>query len=262
MQRNHPPLNHLHSNTLLSSYHRLFVLQVTLTVYYLSYVLFLYAPYLYGQPQTSQTNQANTPPASVIFSQNFTDLQAIDSSIIVDMRYFSNNNFIGTQIDGYQANRCLLTKNAALALKKVQDQLKTMALSLKVYDCYRPQRAVDHFVRWQKQINNYAMKAHYYPDLDKKQLFDLGYIAYKSGHSRGSTIDLTIEGLDMGSPWDFFGPISHTHSPKITIAQKAHRLLLKTLMESHGFTNYHKEWWHFTLRNESFPTTFFDVVIR
>jgi zinc D-Ala-D-Ala dipeptidase len=192
----------------------------------------------------------------------FVSLQQVDPSIIVDMRYFTSQNFIGTPINGYQSNTCLLTQVAANALKKVQTHLKTMALTLRVYDCYRPQRAVDHFIHWQKQSSDLKMKDQYYPKLQKQQLFKLGYIASRSGHSRGSTVDLTIDQLDMGSSWDFFGAISHTHSNKITHSQRAHRLLLKVLMEAQGFTNYNKEWWHYTLKNEQFSDTYFDFIIQ
>ena len=193
--------------------------------------------------------------------KKFVDLSLIEPSIIVDLRYFTPNNFVGIPIDGYQANKCLLTKMAAVALKRVQKKLKEMGLSLRVYDCYRPQRAVDHFVRWQKDRHNVLMKKIYYPELKKSELFELGYIAYKSGHSRGSTVDLTIDTLDMGSSWDFFGSISHTFSSRVTLVQRAHRLLLKTLMEGQGYVNYKKEWWHFTLNHEPFSETYFDFTI-
>ena len=189
------------------------------------------------------------------------DLYHVDPSIILEIRYFTEQNFVGQRIDGYESPRCLLTRPAALALKAVQQELKIYGLSLKVFDCYRPQRAVDHFVRWAKDLSDIKMKAQYYPQVDKSELFSAGYIAAKSGHSRGSTVDLTIDGLDMGTPWDFFAQASHTLHPAHTVDVRAHRMLLVRLMRAHGFVNYEKEWWHFTWRPERYPNTYFDVPI-
>jgi D-alanyl-D-alanine dipeptidase len=222
----------------------------------------------------------------------FVDIQEEIPSIVVDMRYHSSHNFVGERIPGYDAPKCLLTREAANALKSVQQELRQDALSLKVYDCYRPQRAVDYFVVWAKNSSKTRMKKEFYPTVAKHDLFRKGYLARKSSHSRGSTVDLTIvplpvpeqeqyipgqelfecylpveqrfkdNSLDMGTGFDCFHDRAATHHVHLTAQQRTHRLLLKTLMEQHGFKNYSKEWWHFTLRNEPFPTRYFDFVIE
>ncbi len=192
----------------------------------------------------------------------FTNLNQAAPTIIFDMRYATSENFIGAPIDGYEEPLCLLTKQSAHALINVQKALQKEGLTLKVFDCYRPQRAVDHFVRWAKELDDTKMKARYYPHVQKKYLFRDGYIAAKSGHSRGSTVDLTIDGLDMGSPFDFFDPRSHTMSNKVTKKQHQNRMVLKRVMEKYGFKNYAEEWWHYSLKNEPFPNTYFDFLIK
>ncbi len=190
---------------------------------------------------------------------------------VVDLRYHSENNFVGRIIDGYGASHCILTKEAARALKKVQLELKRFGLGLKIFDAYRPQRAVDHFVRWAKDLDDDRMKDLYYPEVDKKDLFSKGYIAAKSSHSRGSTVDVTIvykdpkgdyRELDMGSGFDFFSPVSWPTSPSVGPVQRAHRMLLQTLMVQNGFAPYAQEWWHFTLKDEPFPNDYFDFPIE
>jgi D-alanyl-D-alanine dipeptidase len=146
-------------------------------------------------------------------------------------------------------------------LQNVQSELQKEGFTLKVFDCYRPQRAVDHFVRWAKDLNDTKMKSTYYPNVDKKDLFKDGYIAAKSGHSRGSTLDLTIEGFDMGTPFDFFDPRSHTMTETVTQQQHKNRMTLKRVMERNGFKNYAEEWWHYTLKEEPFKETYFDFAI-
>ena len=192
----------------------------------------------------------------------FTNINQAIPSIKFDMRYTTTNNFIGRPIDGYKASVCYLTNETAQALRKVQSTLQKEGLSLKIFDCYRPQRAVDHFVRWAKEINDTKMKSIYYPNVKKKDLFKDGYIAAKSGHSRGSTVDLTIEGFDMGTPFDFFDPRSHTDSNAVTKKQHKNRMVLKKVMEENGFKNYAEEWWHYTLRDEPFKERYFDFVIE
>jgi len=194
--------------------------------------------------------------------KEFVILNTLTQQTHYEMRYASENNFIGTVITGYEAPLCYLSKEAANALLEVEKELQREGLRLKVYDCYRPQRAVDHFVRWAKALDDTKMKAQYYPKVDKKVLFRDGYIAAKSGHSRGSTLDLTIEGLDMGTPFDFFDPRSHTLSSAVTKKQHSNRLLLKKVMEKYGFKNYAEEWWHYTLRDEPFKNTYFDFIVR
>ena len=207
------------------------------------------------------TLQSKVPEAFVKVTDVIPDLN-------VDLRYYGTNNFVGDTIDGYHSNILYLTKATARQLKLVQDELQKQNLCLKVYDGYRPQRAVNHFVRWAKQINDTLNKSIFYPNVNKRQLFKLGYIASKSGHSRGSTLDLTIINgetgipLAMGSPYDFFGQQSWVEYSSISDAQKSNRMLLQSVMLKHGFRNYSKEWWHFTLRGEPFPDTYFDFPIK
>ena len=212
-------------------------------------------------------------------------------TIILDLRYFGGHNFIGSRINGYNAEHTYLTFEAAVALKNVQEELMSMSLSLKIYDAYRPQRAVDHFVDWAENLADTAMKAEFYPEVKKKHLFRDGYIAARSGHSRGSTLDVTIVALssgeepgffqndlqdcrlpaaqryrdttiDMGTGYDCFDTLSWTMDGRIGVQQRANRLLLKTIMERHGFRNYEREWWHYTLIDEPFEETYFDFPIE
>ncbi len=200
--------------------------------------------------------------------EGFVDTKTIIPDLNVELRYYSSNNFVGDTIDGYFANKLILTKETALALKEVQHELQQQNLCLKVYDGYRPQRAVNHFMRWAKDLNDTINKQQFYPDVEKRFLFREEYIATRSGHSRGSTVDLTIidgitnEPLDMGSPYDFFGKESWINHEDLTEAQKANRQLLQAVMLKHNFRNYAKEWWHFTLRWEPFPKTYFDFEIE
>lgn len=200
--------------------------------------------------------------------RDLVDLARVDPTIETEIRYAGSRNFVGAPIDGYGAPRCWLTHAAARALASVQSDLRTEGLALRVFDCYRPQRAVDHFVRWASDPDARGTKASYYPNVAKEALFAEGYIAERSGHSRGSTVDLTLvrkrDGapLDMGSPWDFFDPISHTESPLVTPEQRSYRMRLRSVMQRHGFENFAKEWWHYTLRREPFPTRYRDVPIR
>ncbi len=201
-------------------------------------------------------------------NKNFVYLKELIPKLRSDLRYYGSNNFVGKPIEGYNEPKILLTTEAANALKKVQDELERIGFGLLIYDAYRPQKATDHFVRWSKDMADTLMKNDFYPNIHKKDLFKLGYIAKKSGHSRGSTVDLTIVSLktkhilNMGSPYDLFDEKSHTDYPNITKNQHALRLLLKRRMEKHGFKSYEKEWWHFTLKNEPFPNTYFDFPIE
>ncbi|WP_178987797.1 M15 family metallopeptidase [Winogradskyella schleiferi] len=200
--------------------------------------------------------------------EGFVYVTSVIPDLNVELRYFSQNNFVGDTIDGYNSNRLILTKNTAEKLKLVQDELQKQNLCLKVYDGYRPQRAVNHFIRWAKDLNDTINKQQFYPEVNKRNLFKAGYIASRSGHSRGSTIDLTIiDGetgapLDMGSPYDFFGEASWVAHDDLTEKQKQNRQLLQTVMLKHNFRNYPKEWWHFTLRWEPFPKTYFDFEVE
>ncbi|WP_346883969.1 M15 family metallopeptidase [uncultured Algibacter sp.] len=198
----------------------------------------------------------------------FVHVKDVIPDLDVELRYYSSNNFLGTVVDGYQTNNLVLTIKTANALKQVQEALQDKNLCLKVYDGYRPQRAVNHFVRWAKALDDTINKQIFYPDVRKRYLFKSGYIASKSGHSRGSTVDLTIidgntgKPLDMGSPFDFFGKESWVNYNGITKKQKANRQLLQNIMLKYGFRNYSKEWWHFTLRWEPFPKTYFDFEVE
>ncbi|WP_299671718.1 M15 family metallopeptidase [uncultured Polaribacter sp.] len=199
--------------------------------------------------------------------KGFVYLENVDSSIKVELRYFSNNNFIGKPIEGYQSNCLILTEETAKSLKNIQQTLQKKGLSLKIFDAYRPQQAVNHFVKWAKVLGDTLMKKEYYPKVPKSELFSRGYIASKSGHSRGSTVDLTIinlntkKELDMGSPYDFFGVQSHPFYKNISEAQRKNRLLLRNIMLKNNFRPYEFEWWHFTLRNEPFRNTYFNFPI-
>lgn len=225
-------------------------------------------------------------PADVV------SLGDVDPTIVIEARYVTDHNFVGKPIDGYEAPLCLLTRPAAEGLKKAQADLAPFGFSLKVYDCYRPQRAVQNFVAWAEDVEEIDMKGEFYPNVDKTNLFKDGYIAERSGHSRASTVDLTIvpkgskpkrvykageslvdcrapqtkrfpdDSLDMGTGYDCFDPKSHTAHAQLDQAQRANRLLLKSVLEKHGFENYDKEWWHFTLKNEPYPDTFFDFPVK
>lgn len=213
------------------------------------------------------TQGANAAPAH----EGFVDLADYIPGIVVDARYASDQNFMGRPIDGYQAPKAFMTREAAEKLKVIQRRLTECGLTLRVYDAYRPQRAVDHFMRWTKDPSDTKNKGAYYPDIPKGELVERGYIAAKSGHTRGAAIDLTIAAytedgrlldLDMGSRWDFFGPISHPLTKEVTVQQRANRLLLRTLMVDHGFTPYENEWWHFFLDDEPYPDTYFDFPVE
>ena len=200
--------------------------------------------------------------------QGFVYVKTVIPDLEVDLRYNTSNNFVGKPVDGYSTNELILTTEAADALKLVNDALQMQNLCLKVFDGYRPQRAVNHFMTWAKNINDTINKASFYPDVKKQNLFKEDYIAARSGHSKGSTVDLTIvDGntgipLDMGSPFDFFGKESWYNNQELTEKQKVNRKLLHDIMLKYGFKSYAKEWWHFTLKNEPFPSTFFDFPIE
>lgn len=207
------------------------------------------------------TSVAQLPDGFVYVKDHIPDIE-------VELRYFTSNNFIGRPIDGYNANRLIFSAEATKALKKVQEELRNQNLCLKVYDAYRPQRAVNDFVAWSKDLGDTLQKQEFYPEVEKQFLFREGYIASKSGHSRGSTIDLTVmdgntgEVLDMGGFFDFFGEQSWLDYTDLTEAQLQNRQLLQDVMLKHNFRNYPKEWWHFTLRWEPFQETYFDFVVE
>lgn len=219
---------------------------------------------------------------------DFVMLSSIDPTIIENSRYFTSDNFLGKPIDGYTSNKIVCTKQAAEHLKKAHDDLKNQGYRLVIYDGYRPQRAVNQFMKWSKDPNDQIAKMQYYPTVNKKDVFQLGYVAEKSSHSRGSTFDLTIipintplkslvlkykkltngeeipflddNTVDMGSSFDLFHEASHHDSPLVTSEQNAMRQLLRETMKKHGFKEYPEEWWHYTLANEPYPDTYFDFV--
>lgn len=188
--------------------------------------------------------------------------------VLLDVRYHSTFNFVADRVDGYDEPLVILTREAAEALRKVNADARAMGLRLKLYDGYRPQRAVAHFVRWAQDVEKTETKAIFYPDVDKRDLFKLGFIAERSGHSRGSTIDLTLfdeqsqKDLDMGGGFDFFGELSWAeYTRTLTDEQIRNRKLLRELMMKHGFRPLAEEWWHFTLTDEPYPDTYFDFPV-
>ena len=202
--------------------------------------------------------------------ENFVLIKDFVPSILVEMRYGTNNNFTGKPIPGYESRQAVITITTASALKKVQKELNKLGLGLKIFDAYRPQKAVDYFIKWSDQPSDTVMKNKYYPNLKKETLFDLGYIALKSGHTRGSTVDVTLlyvsgpekgKEVDMGSVWDLFGVRSGYAYEAVSNSQKENRKLLRELMITHEFLPYDKEWWHFSLNNEPYPNTYFDFIV-
>lgn len=234
---------------------------------------------------------ARAQPESVAPTE-FVALQDVDPTILADIRYFTGHNFTGDPVDGYRAAMCILTRDAAEGLKRAQQQVGELGYTLKVYDCYRPQQAVNEFVTWANNLRDQRMKAEFYPRVDKSNLFGDGYIAERSGHSRGSTVDLTLvklpetstrayvpgeplidctapapmrfddNSIDMGTGYDCFDTLSHTADPRIVGDQLKNRLLLKDVLQSQGFVNYEYEWWHFTYKPERYPETYFDFPVE
>ncbi len=221
---------------------------------------------LFAKAGPSWTDESHGPlPAGFVYADK------VIPDLRLDLRYAGSHNFVGERIDGYQKQRCILTSEAAEALEKVQEDLRPFGLGLKVFDAYRPRRAVEQFVRWARDTADTRMKREYYPDVEKKDLFKDGYIAARSGHSRGSTVDLTIVSLngrnagreiDMGSGFDFFGHQSWPDYSGIPASSRAHRMLLRTMMKKHGFQPDSREWWHFTLKGEPYPDTYFDFPVQ
>ncbi|MFV3368749.1 M15 family metallopeptidase [Pseudomonas sp. NY15435] len=207
--------------------------------------------------------RADQPP-----QDGFVYLDQLLESARYDVRYAGDDNFVGEPIDGYLKPRIILTREAATALAAVEKDVALSGLALKIFDGYRPQRAVNDFRRWAADPQDIRQKARYYPDLDKPALFRDGYIAKHSGHSRGSTVDLTLvdsatgEELDMGSPFDFFGPISHHGTALVSVQQTRNRETLRQAMLRHGFEPYSAEWWHYTLKAEPYPKTYFDFPVQ
>ncbi|MFJ9683431.1 M15 family metallopeptidase [Streptomyces sp. NPDC101194] len=237
---------------------------------------------------TAPAAQADPEPKA---PAEFVALRSVDPTIIQEMRYPTAHNFMGVPVDGYRQPLCILTRPAARALHHAQTRLLRQGYSLKVYDCYRPQRAVDHFVRWAEDLGDETMKGEFYPRVDKSRLFADGYIAERSGHSRGSTVDLTLvklpaappgpylpggkqvpcyapradrfpdSSVDMGTGFDCFDTLSHTDDPRVQGSQRANRQFLKKTLTDAGFVNLAEEWWHYTFKPELFPDTYFDFPV-
>ena len=218
-------------------------------------------------------------PSTDDYSQ-FVNLAEAVPDAILEIRYYSTYNFVGARVDGYEEPVALLTRQAADSLRAVSDDLLKQGYRLKIYDAYRPQCAVDHFMRWAADVNDTLMKPYFYPDVPRDKLFKLGYIMEKSGHTRGSTVDLTLfdmateKEVDMGGTFDWFGRESHpdyggdpktgkyTGNAKITAEQFHNRMILREAMLRHGFKALDEEWWHFTLENEPFPNTYFTFPVK
>lgn len=239
-------------------------------------------------PHTGDDGKRKDPVAPA----EFVSLREAVPTIRQEIRYPTQHNFMGEPVTGYLKPMCIVTKDTARALRKAQREFLRKGYSLKVYDCYRPQRAVDHFVRWAKDLDDERMKREFYPEVEKSRLFEDGYIAEQSGHSRGSTVDLTLvrrgaaatrpyepgeplvpcyapkgerfpdNSLDMGTGFDCFDTRSHTLDPRIQGKQRKNRLLLKDGMEQAGFKNLDEEWWHYTLKEETFPEDYFDFPVH
>ena len=196
-------------------------------------------------------------------SSGFVVLSDVVPDIIQEIRYHSTYNFVGERIDGYEQPCALMTREAAEALKKVSDDVMKMGYRLKIFDAYRPQKGVDHFMRWAANVNDIRMKEYFYPEIAKNRIIPEGYVAVKSGHSRGSTVDLTLfdmktgKEVDMGGTFDYFGEKSHPDYKKITKKQYKNRMILRDVMIKHGFKPLEEEWWHFTLKDEPYPDTYF-----
>ena len=231
--------------------------------------LTLTALLLTGCAAVTQTATVATPPPAEI-PADFIDIATLVPQAQVRMAYLGTENFVGSKVDGYQANKCYLQQNAAQALVQVQQAAAAQGYTLWIFDCYRPQRAVNHFMRWASDLSDTRTKAQYYPNLGKDKLVG-EYIAEKSGHSRGSTIDLTLAAkdssgnwrpIDMGSAFDMFDPVSNVGAPGISGEQQANRQLLENLMLDAGFKVYSMEWWHFTHQPPVYTEQYFDFIVK
>ncbi|MCD8533049.1 MAG: M15 family metallopeptidase [Saccharospirillaceae bacterium] len=195
----------------------------------------------------------------------FIRLDHLIPDILIELKYASRDNFMGAVVDGYAHACALLSRPAAEALARVAAELRQQDLRVKIFDAYRPQRAVDHFLRWASSAEDLRTKARFYPALEKPQLFEQGYLFSHSSHSRGSTVDLTLvdsdgQELDMGTIFDFFGPQSWPEYRELSPSQRSNRDVLQSVMHRHGFIGVREEWWHFTLANEPYPDQYFDFL--
>lgn len=216
------------------------------------------------------TGASGSALASADIPADFVDIAPLLPEAQVKMAYVGSDNFVGSKVEGYEANKCYLQQNAARALVSAQQAAQAKGYTLWIFDCYRPQRAVNHFMRWAADLTDTRTKVQYYPNLGKDKLVG-EYIAEQSGHSRGSTIDLTLaakdeagiwQPLDMGSPFDMFDPVSNIGAANISLQQTANRQLLESLMLSAGFKVYNMEWWHFTHQPPVYTEQYFDFIVR
>lgn len=232
--------------------------------------LCLLAGVLLAAPVHADTAPAQSP-ATTARQAGLVDIRRLLPDIVEDIKYAGGDNFVGAPVDGYQAAKCLLLKPAAEALARVEHELRRQHLRLKLFDCYRPARAVADFVRWAHDLSDQRTKAAHYPLIDKRELLG-DYIAPVSGHSRGATVDLTLMQcdahdahclpLDMGTHFDYFGALAHTDATAVSATQHANRLRLRAAMQRGHFSNYPLEWWHYSLQPEPAPNTIYDVPIR
>ena len=201
-------------------------------------------------------------------SSDFVVITDVVPDAIMEVRYYTLYNFIGDRVRGYEEPVALVTRETAYALREVNNELLPMGYTIKIFDAYRPQMAVDHFVEWARDLNDVRMQKYFYPEENKANLFIHGYIASRSGHSRGSTVDLTLYDLrnqcdiDMGGTFDYFGYRSYPDFPDLTEQQKQNRRLLRSVMYKHGFHGIDTEWWHFTLNNEPYPNQYFNFTVK
>ncbi|WP_379654645.1 M15 family metallopeptidase [Pseudoxanthomonas sp. UC19_8] len=230
-------------------------------------------PFLLALAASSAAHAAEpvrTSPATTAAQAGLVDVTTLAPDVRRDIRYAGAHNFTGKPVEGYEAPKCLLLAPVAQALAQVQADLRAQGLGLKLFDCYRPVRAVQAFMRWAADLPDQTMKAESYPALDKTRIIPDGYVAEVSGHSRGATVDLTLvrcqdeacTELDMGTPFDFFDPRAHTDAPGLSEAQRANRKRLVEAMAQRGFANYPGEWWHYTFKPEPSPDVQFDVPVR
>ncbi|MEV1147512.1 M15 family metallopeptidase, partial [Micromonospora sp. NPDC049799] len=236
------------------------------------------------EPAPTATGAPTPAPDLVVLTD-------VDPRIRTDIRYATAHTFVGRPVAGYDEPLCLLTRPAAEALRRAQDAALARNRSLKVYDCYRPQSAVDDFVAWGRRPGEEQAKGEFYPRVAKSELFDRGYLGAPTAHSRGSTVDLTLvdvptppqpaydpgrplvpctapraqrfpdNSVDMGTGFDCFDPLAHTDSRGVDATARANRRLLRSLMTDAGFVNYDREWWHYRYRDEPYPDRYFDVPV-
>ncbi|MBR1908916.1 M15 family metallopeptidase [bacterium] len=221
------------------------------------YVLFLLA---FGLVQVSYAENISYDKSG------FEKVYNVIDDAVYDMRYYSANNFTGKRINGYNAPIAYMTKESLTALSKAAEDLRLQGYRILIWDTYRPQKAVNNFVEWINNPDDIGDKS-FYPNLNKKDLLKGGYIAAKSGHTRGSTVDMTLikkDGsfVDMGGTFDLFSEISHPDYKKLTLKQKRNRNILRKAMLKAGFVGIDSEWWHFTYKNEPYPNTYFDFDVE